>query len=127
VFLSLNREERHLRRELVEKQGEVELKEKCLRKMQVQEQHKKLQELKEEKNSFINSFMQAKNLIEKQMKIGRKIKEVKLSKQAKREQVERMREMRDYEASRERVTVKSVLFDTNIEEQSFSRGRPIIR
>lgn len=59
--------------------------------------------------------MQAKNLIEKQMKIGRKIKDMKMNKQEKREKVMKMKEMRETEASKERVTVKSVLFDTNIE------------
>jgi hypothetical protein len=36
-----------------------------------------VQERREERLNFINPFMQAKNLIEKQMKIGRKIKEAK--------------------------------------------------
>lgn len=83
--------------------------------MTVQQQHRAVQEQREEKTSFINQFMQAKNLIEKQMKIGRKIKDLKMNKLEKREKVMKMKEMRETEASRERVTVKSVLFDTNIE------------
>ena len=78
VFLALNREEKHLRKELVEKQHEVDYKEKYLKKMQVAQQHKRLQEKKAEETSFVQGFMHAKNLIEKQMKIGRKIKDNKI-------------------------------------------------
>ena len=40
VFLALNREEKHLRKELVDKQQEVEYKERLLKKMQVTQQHR---------------------------------------------------------------------------------------
>lgn len=40
VFLALNREEKHLRKELVDKQHEVEYKEKFLKKIQVTQQHR---------------------------------------------------------------------------------------
>ena len=46
--------------------------------MQIDQTYKSQKEKKQENTNFIQSFMQAKNLIEKQMKIGRKIKEVKL-------------------------------------------------
>ena len=75
VFLTLNKEEKLLRRELVEKQMEVDFKEKYLKKMNVVQMHKQRQIKKEEQEKFINSFHQAKNLIEKQMKIGKRIKE----------------------------------------------------
>jgi hypothetical protein len=78
MFLHLNKEEKNLRKELVEKQNEVEYKEKYLRKIIVQGQHKAVKDMKDERLNFINPFMQAKNLIEKQMKIGRKIKEIKV-------------------------------------------------
>ena len=95
IFLHLNREERNLRKELVEKQQEVEYKEKYYRKVLIQEQHKAVQEKREEKLNFINPFMQAKNLIEKQMKIGRKIKEAKVQREIKRGKVARVKEERD--------------------------------
>lgn len=75
VFLHLNKEEKALRKELVEKQMEVDFKEKFLKKVHVVQQHKNRQLKKEETEKFIHSFMQAKNLIEKQMKIGNRIKE----------------------------------------------------
>jgi hypothetical protein len=77
VFVALNKEERELRKELVEKQLEVEYKEKYIKKMNVLQMHKKRQLKKEEQEKFINAFSQAKNLIEKQMKIGKRIKEKK--------------------------------------------------
>ena len=40
VFLALNREEKYLRKELVDKQQEVEYKERLLKKMQVTQQHR---------------------------------------------------------------------------------------
>jgi hypothetical protein len=46
--------------------------------MNVMQQHRSRQEKKEEKEQFINSFMQAKNLIEKQMKIGKRIRDQKI-------------------------------------------------
>ena len=54
---------------------EVDFKEKYLKKMNVVQMHKQRQIKKEEQEKFINSFHQAKNLIEKQMKIGKRIKE----------------------------------------------------
>jgi hypothetical protein len=83
LFLNLNREEKHLRRELVDKQVEVEYKEKYLKKMAVVQHHRIRQVKKDEKINFVNSFTQAKNLIEKQMKIGKKIKDLKIIKQEK--------------------------------------------
>jgi hypothetical protein len=56
-----------------------------------------VQERREERLNFINPFMQAKNLIEKQMKIGRKIKEAKALRQIKREKVVRVKEERENE------------------------------
>lgn len=67
-------------------------------------------ERKQETTQFIQGFMHAKNLIEKQMKIGRKIKDTKLIRQEKREMVNRIKEQQDA-TSRERVQVRSTLFD----------------
>lgn len=77
VFLSLNKEEKGLRKELVEKQHEVDLKEKYLKRMNVVQHHKQRKERAEEQTNFVNTFTQAKNLIEKQMKVGKAIKERK--------------------------------------------------
>ena len=114
IFLHLNREERNLRKELVEKQQEVEFKEKYYRKVLIQEQHKVVQEKRDEMLNFINPFMQAKNLIEKQMRIGRKIKEVKVQREIKREKVARVKEQRETDYSKERTAVKTVLFDSQL-------------
>lgn len=54
-----------------------------------------MQDKRDEKLNFINPFMQAKNLIEKQMKIGRKIKEAKMQREIKREKVARVKEERE--------------------------------
>ena len=118
VFLALNREEKHLRKELVEKQHEVDYKEKYLKKMQVAQQHKRLQEKKAEETSFVQGFMHAKNLIEKQMKIGRKIKDNKIIRQEKRDIVTKIREERDNDTSRDKVQVRSTLFDNQINSEN---------
>jgi ABC-type Fe3+/spermidine/putrescine transport system ATPase subunit len=113
----LNREEKNLRKELVEKQFEVEYKEKFLKKMQIEKSYKANQERKQEHTNFIQSFMQAKNLIEKQMKIGRKIKDAKVQRQEKQEKVAKIREQRDMEAtSKDRVQVRSTLFDHHLDQ-----------
>ena len=77
VFLHLNKEEKNLRKELIDKYQEVDQKEKVLKKVAVLQQHRTRQVKKEEKEKFINSFVQAKNIIEKQMKIGNRIREKK--------------------------------------------------
>ena len=77
VFLHLNKEERELRKELCDKQVELQFKEKFLRRVNVRHQQKQLQLKKEEKEKFIGSFAQAKNLIEKQMKLGNMIRDAK--------------------------------------------------
>lgn len=121
VFLSLNKEEKGLRKELVEKQVEVEFKEKYLKKMNVLQHHKHRKERMEESSNFVNSFVQAKNLIEKQMKIGKKIKDQKVIKQEKQELVSKMKGQRERDRSRDMQAVRSVLFDTGLENTSFSR------
>ena len=75
VFLNLNIEERILREELVNKQSEVQAKEKQLKIANVVHQNKVKNLKREEREKFIGSFVQAKNLIEKQMKIGQHMRE----------------------------------------------------
>ena len=65
VFLNLNNEERILRQELVDKQHELQAKEKQLKKANVIHQNKVRLLKREERDKFIGSFVQAKNLIEK--------------------------------------------------------------
>jgi hypothetical protein len=48
IFLNLNKEEKALRKELVDKQMEVDFKEKYLKKVNVLQQHKNRQLKKEE-------------------------------------------------------------------------------
>lgn len=75
--MHLNKEEKGLRQELCEKQLELQFKEKYLRRVNVRHHHKVLSIKKEEQEKFIGSFAQAKNLIEKQMKLGNFIREQK--------------------------------------------------
>ena len=65
VFLHLNKEEKGLRKELCDKQIELQFKERYLRRVNVRQQHKNQQMKREERDKFIGSFAQAKNLIEK--------------------------------------------------------------
>lgn len=65
VFLHLNKEEKALRRELCDKQIELQFKEKYLKRVGVKHLEKVNKMKKEERDKFIGSFAQAKNLIEK--------------------------------------------------------------
>ena len=87
VFLNLNNEERILRQELVDKQHELQAKEKQLKKANVMHQNKVRVLKREERDKFIGSFVQAKNLIEKQMKIGNHIRDKKHIKDANKKKV----------------------------------------
>lgn len=119
VFLALNKEERNLRKELVDKQFEVDYKEKYLKKMVVAQHHKHRRDKKEEAQSFVCGFMQAKNLIEKQMKIGKKIKDLKVMRQEKVDLVQRQKESLSRQG--EMQAVKTVLFDSNLIAESKPR------
>ena len=88
VFLNLNNEERILRQELVDKQHELQAKEKQLKKANVMHQNKVRVLKREERDKFIGSFVQAKNLIEKQMKIGNHIRDKKHIKDANKKKVQ---------------------------------------
>lgn len=87
MFLHLNKEEKALRRELCEKQIELQFKEKYLRRVGVKHLQKVNQMKKEEREKFVGSFAQAKNLIEKQMKLGNLIRDQKLQLNKNRKQV----------------------------------------
>jgi len=56
VFLHLNKEEKGLRRELCDKQSELQFKERYLKRVNVRHQHKTLAMKKEENEKFIGSF-----------------------------------------------------------------------
>ena len=73
--MHLNKEEKTLRKELCDKQIELNFKERYLTRVGVRQQHKNLQMKREERDKFIGSFAQAKNLIEKQMKLGNMIRD----------------------------------------------------
>lgn len=77
MFLNLNNEERILRQELVNKQHELIQKEKQLKIASVVQEHKTRILKREEREKFVGSFAQAKNLIERQMKIGNAIRDRK--------------------------------------------------
>jgi len=65
VFVNLNAEERLLRSELVDKQLELQFKEKQLKIVNIVHQAKIRALKKEEREKFVGSFAQAKNLIDK--------------------------------------------------------------
>eukprot|EP00347_Sterkiella_histriomuscorum_P006457 403352701 len=113
VFLTLNKEEKLLRRELVEKQMEVDFKEKYLKKMNVIQMHKQRQLKKEEQEKFINSFAQAKNLIEKQMKIGKRIKDSHNYSKANKDKIKNFKAQREEKVEYKQV-LRSVVYDNSI-------------
>jgi len=100
-----------VRKELIEKQLEVEYKEKYLRKAGVLHQHKQRQMKKEEQEHFVNNFAQAKNLIEKQMKMGMQIRERNRIKKENKTRIEQTKLNKSVVPVRNQV--KSVLFDTS--------------
>ncbi len=65
--------------------------------------------------------MQAKNLIEKQMKVGKQIKERKALRQEKQEMIEHIKEQRSRDRSKDMLAVRSVLFDSGLADKSFTR------
>lgn len=87
VFLNLNNEERILRQELVDKQHELQAKEKQMKIANIVHQSKVRVLKREEREKFIGSFIQAKNLIEKQMKIGNHIRDKKARKETNKRKV----------------------------------------
>lgn len=97
VFLNLNNEERILRQELVDKQHELQHKEKQLKVANVVHEQKLRVLKREEREKFIGSFAQAKNLIEKQMKIGNHIREKKRVKEENKRRVQSVKNVRSDE------------------------------
>lgn len=77
VFVNLNLEEKILRTELCERQQELQFKEKQLKLASVVHKTKVGKLRREERQKFIGSFAQAKNLIENQLKVGYHIKQKK--------------------------------------------------
>ena len=80
MFLNLNNEERLLRQELADKQIELQNKERTLKRANIVHQNKVRMLKKMERDKFVGNFNQAKNLIEKQMKIGQIIRSKKMTK-----------------------------------------------
>ena len=92
---------------------EVDFKEKYLKKMNVVQMHKQRQIKKEEQEKFINSFHQAKNLIEKQMKIGKRIKEQSQQRKSNQDKVKNFR-LAKMDMGPEKLAIKSVLYDDKL-------------
>lgn len=88
--------------------------------------HKTRQDRREEQESFVNQFAQSKNLIEKQMKIGRRIKDVKVQKQAKLDIVARLKESRERDKSMDKLAVRSVLFEHQLQTAMFNDSRSLM-
>ena len=77
MFLNLNNEEKILRNELAEKQSELRTKEKTLVRSKTAHAARVRELRKSERTKFVGAFSQAKNLIEKQMKVGMMIRQKK--------------------------------------------------
>ena len=108
VFLNLNIEERILREELVNKQVELQTKEKQLKKDNVVTQTKIRTLKKQEREQFIGSFARAKNLIEKQMKIGNHRREVRKVKTENKRKVQRVKNSKVDEQMALPITTKQI-------------------
>lgn len=88
VFVNLNAEEKLLRSELAEKQVELQFKEKQLKIASIVQQAKVRELKKEEREKFVGSFNQAKNLIDNQMKIGNHMRQKKKQKMDNKSRVD---------------------------------------
>ena len=124
VFLNLNNEERILRQELVDKQHELQAKEKQLKKANIVHQNKVRHLKREEREKFIGSFIQAKNLIEKQMKIGNHIRDKKYVKDVNKKKVQTVKTSKADEQMALPITTKqidgSMLMDADLSTQRSS-------
>ena len=118
VFLNLNNEERILRQELVDKQQELQAKEKQLKIANVVHQNKVRALKREERDKFIGSFAQAKNLIEKQMKIGNHLRDKKKTKDVNKKIVDARKAAKTDELMALPITTKQIdgmLFDQDLD------------
>jgi len=88
MFLNLNNEERLLRQELADKQSELAGKEKNLKRSKAIHANNIRNLKKKERQHFIGSFAQAKNLIDKQMALGMLLKERTHTKKENRKKVQ---------------------------------------
>ena len=124
IFLNLNNEERILRQELVDKQHELEAKEKQLKIANVVHQGKVRLLKREEREKFIGSFIQAKNLIEKQMKVGNHIRSKKAIKEQNKKKVHTLKHSKVDEQMALPITTKqidgSMLMDADVSTQRSS-------
>ena len=124
VFLNLNNEERILRQELVDKQHELQSKEKQLKIANVVHQNKVRHLKREEREKFVGTFIQAKNLIEKQMKIGNHIRDKKKVKEYNKKKVQTVKNSKVDEQMALPITTKqidgSMLMDADVSTQRSS-------
>lgn len=94
VFVNLNLEEKILRSELMERQSELQLKEKQLKLAGVVHKQRIAKLKKEEREKFIGSFAQAKNLIDNQLKVGYHIKMQKKLKSDNRRKADNVKQQK---------------------------------
>ena len=123
VFLNLNNEERILRQELVDKLQECEANEKKLKIANVVHQNKVRALTREEREKFVGSFAQAKNLIEKQMKIGNRLRDKKRALDADKKKVEARKAAKQDELMALPITTKQIdgmLFDEQMNASAYS-------
>ena len=98
--MHLNKEEKGLRKELCDKQIELSYKERYLKRVNIRHQHKSHQMKKEERDKFIGAFAQAKNLIEKQMKLGSMIRDKKFQVNENKKKVQSIKKEKDQDDHR---------------------------
>lgn len=75
---------------------------------------------REERDKFIGSFAQAKNLIEKQMKLGNFIRDQKAQLKANRKQVQKVNEEKS--SQNHVVAIKNKIYDNSALEASTQRS-----
>ena len=91
-FTRLNREEKAIRKDLVQRQTALTVRERQYKIEAVVNQQKIGRFKKDERNKFIGSFAQAKNLIENQLKVGFRIKQQKRVRTENRMRVEAIKQ-----------------------------------
>lgn len=80
---------------------------------------------KEERDKFVGSFAQAKNLIEKQMKLGNMIRDQKAQLKANKKKVQKVNEEKS--SANHVVAIKNKIYDNSALEASTARSSQVAR
>lgn len=99
---------------------ELQFKEKYLKRVNIRHQQNNLNLKKEEREKFIGSFAQAKNLIEKQMKLGNLIRDQKQQLNYNKKKVALIK--KDREQDNHVIAIKNKLYDNSALDESTQRS-----